>query len=104
MYTRSYPEDDIRSVPDGYVGNAFREEIERTEEKEDRKEESVSAGSFLEKLLPTSLGNIFSGNLLKNFHLGWEELLILGVAALLFFSRDGDKECALMLLLLIFIT
>ncbi len=101
MYTRSYPEDEIRGVPEGYAGNAFRDEVE---EKEDRKEESVSAGSFLDKLLPSSLGNLFSGNLLKNFHLGWEELLILAVAALLFFSRDGDKECALMLLILIFIT
>ncbi len=101
MYTRSYPEDEIRVVPEGYAGNAFKDEIE---EKEDKNEESVSAGSFLDKLLPSSLGKLFSGNPLKSFRLGWEELLILGVAALLFFSRNGDKECALMLLLLVFIT
>ena len=32
-----------------------------------------------------------------------EDLLILGVCALLFFSKDGDKECALLLLILLFI-
>lgn len=32
-----------------------------------------------------------------------EDLLILALAALLFFSKSGDKECALMLLFLLFI-
>lgn len=32
-----------------------------------------------------------------------EDLLILAVAAILFFSKFGDKECALMLLFLLFI-
>lgn len=105
MYTRSYPEEDKIAIPEGYGGNAFREDIQEKEERrEDGRDDSVSVGSFLDKLLPSSLGNLFSGNLFKNFRLGWEELLILGVAALLFFSREGDKECALMLLLLIFIS
>lgn len=32
-----------------------------------------------------------------------EELLLLGLAAFLFLSKDGDKECALILLILVFI-
>lgn len=35
--------------------------------------------------------------------IGTEELLILALAAFLFFSRDGDRECALMLLALLFV-
>lgn len=103
MYTRSYA-DEERNVPEGYSGNAFSEKVEEKSQSEPETKDSVSAGSFFEKLLPASFGNLFSGNLLRNFRLGWEELLIIGVAVLLFFSRDGDKECALMLLLLIFIS
>ena len=34
---------------------------------------------------------------------GAEDILIIATAAFLFFSKTGDKECAIMLLLLIFI-
>ena len=33
-----------------------------------------------------------------------EDLLLLGLAAFLFFSKSGDRECAIILALLIFIT
>ena len=35
--------------------------------------------------------------------LSFEDLLILAVAAFLFFSKSGDKECAIMLAVLLFI-
>lgn len=35
--------------------------------------------------------------------LGTEEIILLCAAALLFFSKDGDRECALIILLLLFI-
>ena len=35
--------------------------------------------------------------------IGTEEILIIGLAIFLFLSRDGDKECAVLLLLLLFI-
>lgn len=35
--------------------------------------------------------------------IGLEELLIIGVALFLFFSKESDKECAIMLLVLLFI-
>ena len=55
-----------------------------------------------------TLGNIFEGftkdkGLFSSFKIGSEELLIIGVAMLLFFSKSGDRECALLLLLLLFI-
>ena len=36
--------------------------------------------------------------------IGAEELMLIGIAAYLFFSKEGDRECAIMLLALIFIT
>ena len=35
--------------------------------------------------------------------IGTEEILIIAAAAYLFFSKDGDKECAIMLILLLFV-
>ena len=35
--------------------------------------------------------------------IGSEEILILAISAFLFFSRDGDRECALILLALLFV-
>ena len=36
-------------------------------------------------------------------NIGTEEILIIATAAFLFFSKGGDRECALILLLLLFI-
>ena len=47
-----------------------------------------------------SQGGIFNG---QGFKIGGEEILIIALAIFLFFSRDGDRECALILLLLLFI-
>ncbi len=61
--------------------------------------------SFFDKLgLDGFFGNIFKNTKFGLQKIGTEEILILAAAAFLFFSHDGDKECALMLLLLLFIT
>jgi len=131
MYTRSYyPEDGEIKIPEKYDGNAFREEVneERGEEASENQPkepqvlrapwdggetaEEVMAksdgarwgfGGFLDKLPFKGITDalpFFKGG---NFHLGNEEILILAIALFLFFSRGGDKECAVMLLLLLWI-
>lgn len=55
-------------------------------------------------LLPKGLGAFFApreGEGGRFF--GTEELLLLGLAAFLFFSGEGDRECALILMILVFI-
>ena len=126
MYTRSYyPDGEGIKIPENYDGNAFRE-IESVPE-QNPKEESVSKeeplrapwdeaveamshasgerplGSFFEKL---PFGNLFSS--LPFFkggrmNFGTEELIICAIALFLLFSQGGDKECAIMLFLLLWI-
>ena len=70
------------------------------ENKESEANDEVFAGIF--NKLP--FGNIFSKKpKFKNFKIGVEEILLFGVALFLFFSKDGDKECAAFILLLLFI-
>ena len=73
-------------------------------------EKAVEAGglfSSISEKLP--FGGIFSGlsgiNLSKLGlpKIGTEELLIIGLAIFLFLSRDGDKECAVLMLLLLLV-
>jgi hypothetical protein len=133
MYTRAYyPEEEKINVPENYDGNAFSEESVKenpTFQKEEaiplhapwdnpppekmRDEESEAVmgkpkneGVFgtIFKRLPIS--NLFGGfGSLKNglSDIGTEEILIVGVALFLLLSKGGDKECAVMLLLLLFI-
>ena len=134
MYSRSYIGQPASArIPDGYDGVAIREPEtgekldtgeaiaensakqdspalnpweEKSPEKAEGKEESVGAFSFL----GGSLGNLFNGvklpflGSLKMPKIGTEEILILVAAAYLLFSKDGDKECAVILILLLFVT
>ena len=130
MYTRTYNDAGHGIViPESYGGTLLREndsfvekdEIPRSEagdspgknpwEEENKadkdmhkSEETVDTFSFLSKL---PFGNLLSKlGLNSNFglhKLGKEEILIIATAAFLFFSKDGDKECAIMLLLLLFL-
>ena len=79
-------------------------------EPEESVETAAEGGGFLSGLMDKiPVKGIFSGlSTLKLGglgvpKLGTEEILILGLALFLFFSRDGDKECALFLVLLLFI-
>ena len=125
MYTRTYSNESGIVIPERYggtsLGGTVRDEACSTppyenQGREDENEiegavhtengegesEAVSASSFLSKL---SFSRIFP-NILKNdfFSLqsiGKEEILIIVTAAFLLFSKEGDKECAIMLLLLL---
>jgi len=131
MYARSYTADEstIR-IPDGYDGTALIERCaddgcERAENgtKASAAEPQDSAQVFFRKDddecdktqheggAKSFFDKIFSSFLpIKSFSpksifekIGLEELLIIGVALFLFFSKESDKECAIMLLVLLFI-
>ncbi len=127
MYSRSYyqTEGQSPSPPENYDGTAFSEQSERPPElpyeaadfiPEPKAEavssepESLTASAkgfslpFLSGSGGFSIGGLFGkeGGLLSN--IGVEEILILAVAAYLIFSGSGDIECAIMLLLLLFIS
>lgn len=124
MYTRSY-NDNIGEIiiPEKYGGTSFvqsgtaeekadtREDSRNPWEKEqihspskDETEEAISTSASPSK---SGIGGVLSG-LFKTdtFQLpkiGKEEVLIIATAVFLLFSKEGDKECAIMLLLLLFL-
>jgi hypothetical protein len=132
MYSRSYSSDDTAlRIPEGYDGTALMQK--NTQEAYDTKKSdhechepndpppdhseptfskcdgcccdndcTSEKKGFFERMLSGVMPKSFS---IKGFFnkIGLEELLIIGVALFLFFSHDSDKECALMLLVLLFI-
>ena len=131
MYTRSYyPESEGIKIPENYDGNAFLKAEVKQEEKSidaeslpkeevlrapwdvsEKAEEVIGKAElssrgfsvFFDKLPINSLTGFlpfFKGG---KFSLGNEELLITAIALFLLFSHGGDKECAIMLLLLLWI-
>ncbi len=98
------PSADVKMSPTG-----FTQEEPDTEPTFAPSQDSEEAGLFsgLFGRLP-SLGAIFGERssltqCIKLPKFGIEELLIIGIALFLLFTKDGDKECAIMLLLLIFV-
>ncbi len=123
MYSRNYYEeaDAGPKLPDNYNGTVFSEEESKSTsppqplKKEETPETATAAakaeekekGGFLSFLprsipLPGLLGKIGISSLSLP-KIGTEEILIIAVAAYLFFSKEGDKECAVMLLLLLLV-
>ena len=125
-------EKDSVKIPEGYDGIAFRENEKASEETvaedalkspplrapwdevkdspavaEPTMAHPIKNDSFLSGLFGKfNFGGLFErGGLFKNGHinLGSEEILLIGVALLLLFNKSGDKECAIMLLLLLFV-
>lgn len=107
MYSRSYyPEDTHPSLPDGYDGVAFSERIDDViadpPQVEHNEAVPTSGGtSILSGLF--GKGSLFGIEGLKMPKIGTEEILIIATAAFLLFSKNGDRECALILLFLLFI-
>ena len=129
MYSRSfYPSEQRRpAFPENYDGTAFSEPPSLSNEPpqetinfipEPEAEPAASESVFTKPCVSSATagvkipllsdifggsGGIFSSG--ENFlsKIGVEEILIIAVAAFLLFSKDGDIECALMLLLLLFI-
>ena len=110
MYARSYYGDGegAMNLPDNYVGEAFSDgERARTEENAEVCEECTQANTDARESggiggILASLGLPFLERI-RMPRIGSEELLIIAAAAFLLLSKDGDRECAVMLLLLLFI-
>ncbi len=124
MYTRSYT-DDIGEIliPEKYGGTSLTQSaqnddrIERNEGAKNPWEKPdihTSQDNQEEDDVPTSaapikshiggfLSRIFNNGNISLQKIGTEEILIIAAAAFLFFSKEGDKECAIMLLLLLFL-
>ncbi len=114
MYTGNYyPKEDGMKLPKDYGGSAFGESVSEVAEPEQDTDsgkavetgggglfESISSRLSLEKLVPEGLRSALH---LDKFKIGTEELLIIALALFLFLSKDGDKECAIILFLLLFI-
>lgn len=124
MYTRSY-NDNIGEIiiPEKYGGTSFVQNgaaEEKAEMREDgrnpwekdeihsaAKEQSEETVSTSTSPLRSGIGGILSGLFKTDTFtlpkIGKEEVLIIATAVFLLFSKEGDKECAIMLLLLLFL-
>jgi hypothetical protein len=117
MYTRQYNDEgrELR-IPENYVGTAFSEPQlpeEKDFEGETESEEYTSVSSekatrgdgFLSGLFGKGLSELIPASLFSGIpkSLGTEEILLIGVAAFLFFSSSHDVLTAVILLALIFI-
>ena len=116
MYTRSFNDNDTLMIPDGYGGSALSRpepqgEDQVAEGAESGYEEAEETSSSPKGLFNGGrFGSIFGGfsDILSRWGLripkiGIEELIIIAVAAFLLFSPEGDRECSIMLLLLLFV-
>ena len=124
MYAQSYQDEISRIIPDTYSGTALREGLNAENEaddmpddvpvgknqnpwekeckvKEEREDKGFLGGIF--QGLASSLG-LNKGNGNFNIKFGTEELLIIGVATFLLFSKERDIECIIMLIALLLIT
>ena len=130
MYTRNYIDDGSGvTIPQNYDGIAFdtdspdnkntvsasmgekkisppdipKEDEEYTQTSKTEGMGGILSGLFgkggIKSIFP-SLGSLFP---LDQFKLGKEEILLIGIALFLLFSKEGDKECAIILLLLLFV-
>ena len=118
MYTGNYyPKEEGMRVPLDYSGSTFGDdESRKINERSGSRDEGITEtmaemrgdgilGSLaslfpIGRILPDGMRNAFH---LENFKIGTEELLIIALAMFLFLSKDGDKECAIILFLLLFI-
>lgn len=101
MYTGSYNGDGEMRIPEGYDGTMLNEDTpclgREAAIKEEQRPPSILSGILRG-------GNaLFNIPILKELNIGIEEILIGATALFLLTSHGGDKECALMLLLLLFI-
>ena len=125
LYTRTFQKSEAEkmNIPQNYDGIAFSEpefpppllgevsnETPPSAETTDRasvptvSDKGKTDGSFLGGLfknIPFLSSSRFGGKFPDK--LGTEDLLIIGVALFLLFTKNGDRECAIMLLLLLFV-
>lgn len=126
MYTRTYNENIGEIIiPEKYGGTSFGQK-ENSEIREDagandkgknpweneeihtdapKESEETAEASATPSKLPFSglFTSVFKNGAFGIQKIGREELLIIATAAFLLFSKEGDKECAIMLILLLFL-
>lgn len=124
MYSRSYYDKSGEfNLPANYDGTAFKEDKNEAENatrplpnpeaesfdcnskrtvNDDTAEASVPPLGFLSGLEKGIFGGLFGGGL-RLPRLGAEEILIIATALFLLFSKEGDIECSILLLLLLLI-
>ena len=113
MYTRSYPERGTE-IPEGYGGTAVGSPEKGTDthyidstrnpwEEEPKHSEEDIQTSKNAPLFSGILGGLFQNGRFSLQSIGFEEILIIAAAAYMLMSRDGDRECGIMLLVLLFI-
>ena len=103
MYTRPYNNSGITlEIPDNYDGSMLGQDNTEPVHSD------VSCGdeSCVKKpILPFAglLGGLFKNGKFSLQSLEFEDLLIIGIALYMLLSKDGDIECGILLLLLLFI-
>ena len=115
MYTRSFNEKEEMLIPESYGGSMLTRHThiadEPTQNDECPHNDSEEVGANPRGFLRGArIGTLFDGfpELMSRLGLrvpkiGIEELIIIAVAAFLLLSPEGDRECSLMLLLLLFV-
>jgi hypothetical protein len=113
LYSRSFypPEGAVTALPESYDGTRFSENTTPEAPKaavEEATEVSAMPTAGEAKQASSLFPNLFGGGVIFGAggflsDIGIEEILIIAVAAFLFLSNDGDIECAIMLVLLLFI-
>lgn len=120
MYSRSFynEAEGAPRPPENYGGNAFTDPRENAQEespyqaeeaaklitKEEKKRERGNIFSLFSDILP--FGGFSSRALpfsLSLSRIGTEEILLIIAAAYLLFSKSGDRECAIILFILLFV-
>ena len=96
--TKISPRDRI-AIEDSIENEPEAEEIQ-VSSRSIEKEASAFKGFQLGKFLPDGLKSLLN---FDSFHIGTEEILIIALALFLLFSKGGDKECSIILLLLLLI-
>jgi hypothetical protein len=104
MYSRNYFENELPTpaVPENYVGTAFGAEPEQPPDEPETAPVAAKPSATPHTGLLGSLNLPFLSGI-KLPEIGSEEILIIAVALFLLLSQHGDKECAIMLLLLLLI-
>ena len=121
MYAQSYQDEVGRIIPDTYSGMALRDNLNVENENDNEisevptsknpwenesecKDEKKNSGGILSDIFASIIAPFGIGRGTHGFKIGTEELLIIGVAAFLLFSKERDIECIVMLVALLLIT
>ncbi len=104
MYTRPYNNSGITiDIPDNYDGSMLGQDI--AEPVHSDAPHHTDEACNTRPVLPFSglLGGLFKNGKFSLQSLEFEDLLIIGIALYMLLSKDGDMECGILLLLLLFI-